>query len=153
MRPSCGRLRPRTHLVRGHEHLGELGVVLEVDSPDGEALAVKLLVEPGEGLLAGVEVGVLPLPLLEVEGRLGQVVEGVLDLGLGGDKGLLLLLVGLLLLGGLLLLLGGGSGGLGLLSRSGLGRGLVRPLLGELGVAVVEDRLELLLVHKAAAVS
>ena len=33
-----------TNLVRRHEHLGELLVILEVDPPDG----VAFLVEPGE---------------------------------------------------------------------------------------------------------
>lgn len=98
--------------------MGELVVVLEVDLPDREALVVKVLVEPLDRAVgtAGVKVRVLALPLLEVEGRLREVVKGVLDLDLGGDEGLLLLGLGLLLLGGSLGLLGG----LGLLLLLGL---------------------------------
>jgi len=132
-----------TDLVGRHEGEGELLVVLEVDTPDGEALGVEVLVEPLERAAgtAGVEVRVLALPLLEVERRLGERVEGVLGLGLLGDKGLLGLLVDLLLLGGLLLLLS-----LGLLGLGGLGGLLLLGgsdelglLLDELDVAVVED--------------
>lgn len=72
-----------------------------------------LLVEPFDGSASStcVLVGVRPLPVLEVKCRLGEVVEGVLDLGLRGNVGLVsivvldLLLLRLLLLG--LLLLGG----------------------------------------------
>ena len=130
-------------LVVGHEGDGQLLVVFEVDAPDGEALGVKVLVEPWDGTLAGVEVGVLTLPLLEVERGLGQVIQGVLSLGLGGDKGLLLLLVGLLGLG---LLLSLWLLGLGLLSLwlLSLDRGLESGLgLDELGLAVVKDGGEL----------
>lgn len=105
-----------------------------------------LLVEPLEGV-RGVEVRVLPLPLLEVEGALGQVVERVLGLGLGGDKGLLLVLVNLLGLG---LLLSLGLCGLGLLGLLLLCGGLVlRGSLGKGGLAVVEDGGELGVVDDA----
>lgn len=78
--------RKLAYLVGGHEDLCQLLVVLEVHSPDGETLAVEsravrtcaklefnrvdsLLVEPLQSI-RGVQVGVLPLPLLEVESRL-----------------------------------------------------------------------------------
>jgi hypothetical protein len=140
-----------TDLVGRHEGLGELLVVLEVDSPDGESLAVELLVEPWDGTGSGVQVGVLSLPLLEVEGRLRQVVKRVLDFWLRWDIRLLLVVIsrlrglglgslglcwlGLLWLRVLLGLLGWGSvGGLG---------------LSQLGLAVVEDGSELGLVDNA----
>lgn len=98
-----------------------------------------LLVEPWKGLLSGVEVGVLPLPLLKVEGRLWQVVQRVLLLGLGWHIWLLLV-VGFRLggLGGF----GSLGGGLGLwllgLLSLGLGWGAGWGV-GQGGVAWVED--------------
>lgn len=90
----------------------------------------------------GVKVGVLPLPLLKVESRLGKVIEGVLSLGLSGNGGLLLLLLlglrGLLSFRlGLLLLL------LLLVSRRLRSRGF----LGELDRS--ENLLELRVVNDA----
>jgi hypothetical protein len=108
-----------------------------------------LLVEPLQGI-SSLQVGVLPLPLLEVEGGLGQVVQGVLLLGLGGDKVNVLVLVNLLCLG---LLLSLGCGGLLLLGLLGLllllGCDVGRGSVGEGRLAVVKDSGELGVVDDA----
>lgn len=107
--------------VRAHEGECELVVVLVVNLPEGVLLGVVVLPEPGEGLLAGLGVGVLALPV--VEGKLGtsESLKGVLGLG-GLSNGLILLI---LLLGGL----GGSSlGGLGLLLGGSVLDGLINEL-------------------------
>lgn len=117
-----------TDQVGRHEHLGELIVVLEVDSPDGPTLLVEVLVEPGDGTGLGVFVGVHSLPVVQLEVGLGQVIQGVLGLGLSGHKRLLVIIIlsSLLGLGGLGGSRGGGSLGLllllgGLVLRRGRG--------------------------------
>lgn len=59
-----------------------------------------LLVEPLKGATSttGVLVGVRPLPVLKVQRRLGQIIQGVLRLGLSRDQGLVVILLDLLLL-------------------------------------------------------
>lgn len=108
-----------------------------------------LLVEPLKGTVGatGVLVGVGTLPVLEVEGGLGERVKRVLGLGLLGNKGLVIIIVLLLLLGLLLSLGSGGSSGLGLLLLLWWGNEL-ESLLGPLNLApdvlhggVVEDGL------------
>jgi len=112
-----------------------------------------LLVEPRESLLSRVQVGVLSLPLFQVERGFREVIQGVLGFGLFGYQRLLLVLIYILLLGCLLLLGSrGSSSGLSLWLLSFrlllLCRGLVGGLLNELDVS--EDRLELVLVVEAA---
>lgn len=112
-------------LVRGHESLGELFVVLEVHAPQGVPLLVEtvsrmaspstnvhisekghaLFVEPLKrtSRTTSVLVGVRPLPILEVQGRLRQVIERVLHLGLSGNSRFVIVLgLDLLLLWGFL---------------------------------------------------
>lgn len=109
-----------------------------------------LLVEPLQGI-RGVQVGVLPLPLFKVEGGLGEVVQGVLLLGLSRGEVKVLILVNLLCLG---LLLGLGLSGLGLLGLLVLllllGCLVGRGGLDEGGLAVVKDGSELGVVDDAA---
>lgn len=128
---------------RGHEGLSELSVVLEVDLPDGETLLVEVLVQPGDGTSSGVLVGVHSLPVLQVEGGLGEGVKGVLAGRLVSVGLLLLLLVsgllGLLSLRGLggSLSLGGLGGGIllgGSVGRNLSDEGNVREGRGDLGV-------------------
>ncbi len=98
-----------------------------------------LLVEPLKGAVrtARVLVGVRTLPVLKVERRLGERVEGVLSLGLiPGDVVLLFVLLNLLLLRSLG---SGGSGGLSLLLLLGRGSESER-LLDVLSLA--EDGLQ-----------
>ena len=97
---------------------------------------------------ASVEVGVLPLPLFEVEGRLGQVVQRVLDLGLGRHEWLFLFLVGFLFLGRLFGLGGLFSLGLVGLGGFGLGGGSVGEGVDDFDVGI--DVLDLGLVDVAA---
>lgn len=104
-------LEVSTNKVVDHEDLsGQLAVVFVGGPEEGVSSRVEVAVEPGEGLGAGVLVGVHTLPLIEDERALGEEVEGVL---------LLLLLVNLLFLsivgGGLGFLLLGLSLNLGLL--------------------------------------
>jgi len=104
-----------------------------------------LSVEPLNGTIrtTGILVGVGTLPVLKVEGGLGEVIEGVLLLGLSGDVRLLLSII-LLRLGSLLLGLWGSRG---LLSLGGLLLGGGNELESLLGVDdVTVDLLELGLV-------
>jgi hypothetical protein len=98
-----------TDQVGGHEDLGQLIVVLVVDSPEGVLLGVVVLPEPLKGIW-GVEVGVLTLPLINGDGGLTKSLAGVLGLG-GLNHWLIILLVinllGLGLSGGLWCLRGG----------------------------------------------
>lgn len=112
-----------TDQVGSHEGEGQLIVVLVVDLPDGVLLEVGVLPEPGEGLLAGLLVGVLSLPLVQIEGGAGKLSEGVLRLG--GRLVLLLLLLGCRLGGSLGLLL------LGLLLGCSLGGNVLDGLVDE----------------------
>lgn len=114
-----------TDQVVGHEGELQLVVVLVVDLPEGVLLGVVVLPEPGEGILTGLVVGVLALPVIEDEGGLAESLKGVLGLGL--------------LLSGSLL---GGGSSLGLLLL--LGGSVLDNLLGEDGVGV--DSLESVLV-------
>ena len=108
-----------------------------------------LLVEPLQSI-RGVQVRVLPLPLFKVEGRLGEVVQGVLLLNLSGSEVKVLILLNLLCLG---LLLSLGLGGLGLLGLLILllllGCLVSRGSVGESWLAVVEDGSELGVVDDA----
>ncbi|KAI3486176.1 hypothetical protein L1887_50317 [Cichorium endivia] len=124
--------------VVGLEDRLELVVVLVVELDDRVSLGVKVLKEPGQRLLARVLVRVGALPLVQVERRLGQVVQRVL--GLGRRLGLVVLVV--LGRGRSLGLLGLGSGGsLGLLLL--LGRNKLDVVLGELELLVDGEHLGL----------
>jgi hypothetical protein len=167
----AGRLKTveeTSDLVGGHEGLSELLVVLEVDPPCRVTLSIvamsssvfsfllwskmqhSLLVEPLKGTTgtAGLLVRVSAFPVLEVQCRFGEVVEGVLGFGLLRNEVILLLIVSSLGLG-LLLSLGGsrssGGGRLLLLGRGDKLDGLLGVLClaedgGELGL--VDDGLE-----------
>lgn len=103
-----------TDQVGGHEDLGQLIVVLVVDSPEGVVLGVVVLPEPLEGNWC-VEVGVLTLPLINGDGWLSEslasvlglwglnhwlIIIGLSSLSLGLSSGLWCLSGGLSLLGG-----------------------------------------------------
>lgn len=79
-----------TDQVGSHEDLGQLIVVLVVDSPEGVVLGVVVLPKPLEGIW-GVEVGVLALPLINGDGWLCESLTSVL--GLRGLNNWLLILV------------------------------------------------------------
>lgn len=132
--------------VGGHEDLGQFVVVLVVDPPDGEPFGVEalngryrqlsnsksstikpshsLLVEPRNRTSQSILIRVSPLPVIQLEIALRQIIKRVLGLWLSRNKRLIILIVGLNgLLGlGSLGLLGGSSGSLGL---GGFGGGVL----------------------------
>ena len=80
-----GALHVSLDLVAHDEVLGVFVVVVELLEPDGPALLVEVGPEPVHGLeVVRGGVGVRALPVVEDEGRLGEEVERVLLLLLGG---------------------------------------------------------------------
>lgn len=82
---SLETLLETTSQVGGHEHLGEISVVVVVSEPERPSIGLEVLPEPGEDSSADIlgVVGVNTLELLEVELGGGKEVEGVDLLGLG----------------------------------------------------------------------
>jgi len=112
---SLETLGEATGQVGGHEHLGEILVVLVVSEPEGPSIGLVVLPEPGKDSSADVlgVVGVDALELLEVELGGGEEIERIGGL-LGG-------LVLVLLISGSGRGVGGSGGGGGGSSGGGLG--------------------------------
>jgi hypothetical protein len=87
-----------TNEVGCHKDERKLVVVLVINLPERVLFWLIVLPEPRKGDRSGLLVGVLPLPVIESEGSLGEKVKGVLGLWLGCGKVLFFLFLNLLLL-------------------------------------------------------